>query len=134
MTGKELLQKIAGPSSRPLFEKLYGSENAETGKKRYVSLVEEMLSENLFPRSAFPEISGDLRLFTAAGRTELGGNHTDHNHGRVLAASIQLDQAAVAVPRTDSRVFFRSTGYPDVVVDLAGPAGAPDLVPKEAEK
>ncbi|MDR0586245.1 MAG: galactokinase family protein, partial [Treponema sp.] len=123
MTGKELLQKIAGRSSLPLFEKLYGSGNAETGKKRYAALIEEMLSENPFPRSAFPETSGDLRLFTAAGRTELGGNHTDHNHGRVLAASIQLDQAAVAVPRSDNRVFFRSTGYPDVVVDLVDTAG-----------
>ena len=134
MTGKELLQKIAGRSSLPLFEKLYGSGNAEAGKKRYAALIEEMLSENPFPRSAFPETSGDLRLFTAAGRTELGGNHTDHNHGRVLAASIQLDQAAVAVPRSDNRVFFRSTGYPDVVVDLVDTAGVPDLAPKEAEK
>ncbi|MDR0403858.1 MAG: galactokinase [Treponema sp.] len=134
MTGKELLEKIAGPASEPLFEKLYGSGGARAGKKRYASLVEALLSERAFPRAAFPETAGDLRLFTAAGRTELGGNHTDHNRGRVLAASIQLDQAAVAVPRSDSRVFFRSTGYPDVVVDLAGPDGAPDLAPKEAEK
>jgi galactokinase len=133
MTGKELLEKIAGPSSGPLFEKLYRSESAEAGKRRYAALVEELLSENLFPRSAFPETAGNLRLFTAAGRTELGGNHTDHNRGRVLAASIQLDQAAVAAPRSDSRIFFRSSGYPDVVVDLAGPDG-PDLAPKEAEK
>jgi galactokinase len=82
----------------------------------------------------FPEADGDLRLFTAAGRTELGGNHTDHNRGRVVAASIQLDQAAAAAPRSDSRIFFRSSGYPDVTVDLVDPSGRPDLDLRENEK
>jgi galactokinase len=77
---------------------------------------------------------GAFRFFTAAGRTELGGNHTDHNRGKVLAASIQLDQAAVAVPRDDGVVFFRSTGFPDVRVRLSGPGGVPDLSPREEEK
>jgi galactokinase len=134
MNGKELLQKLEEPSSLPLFVKLYGPEAAESGKKRYVSLIEDLLNENKFPREAFPETEGELRLFTAAGRTELGGNHTDHNRGRVLAASIQLDQAAVVAPRKDTRIFFRSTGHPDVIVNLADENGLPDLEPKEHEK
>jgi galactokinase len=73
--------------------------------------------------------AGEFRVFTAAGRTELGGNHTDHNRGKVLAASIQLDSAAVAAPRRDKTVIFRSTGYPDVTVDLA--AG---LSPRQEER
>jgi galactokinase len=130
MTGTEALQKLAGSSSRPLFEKLYGpGEQAEAGKKRYAALVEGLLADG-----AFPEAAETIRLFTAAGRTELGGNHTDHNRGRVLAASIQLDQAAAAAPRNDNRVFFRSTGYPDVIVDLADAAGRPRLEPRESEK
>ena len=133
MTGKELLQKLKESSSASVFEKLYGLEGAEAGKKRYASLIETLLSEKDFPMSAFPETRGELRLFTAAGRTELGGNHTDHNRGRVLAASIQLDQAAIAAPRTDSRIFFRSTGYPDVIVDLVNVIGCPDLEPKANE-
>ncbi|MDR3145670.1 MAG: galactokinase, partial [Treponema sp.] len=76
----------------------------------------------------------DLRVFTAPGRTELGGNHTDHNRGKVLAASVQLDSVAIAAPRKDGRVIFRSTAYPDVVVDLADPSGAADLAPKAAER
>ncbi|MDR2073198.1 MAG: galactokinase [Spirochaetaceae bacterium] len=133
MTGNELLQKIADPSSGTIFEKLYGNEGAEEGKKRYRRLIEELISEAAFPRGSFPETAGELRLFTAAGRTELGGNHTDHNRGRVVAASIQLDQAAVAAPRSDGRIFFRSSGYPDVIVDLRG-AGGPDLRPRELER
>ncbi|GHV84626.1 galactokinase [Spirochaetia bacterium] len=132
MNGKELLQKLEGPSARALFEKLYGQEGAEAGKKRYASLIEH------FPKSESATgtagAAGELRLFTAAGRTELGGNHTDHNRGRVVAASIQLDQAAIAAPRSDSRIFFRSTGYPDVTVDLTDTSGKTDLSPKESEK
>ena len=130
MTGTEALQKLGGSSSRALFEKLYGpGEQAEAGKKRYAALVEGLLADG-----AFPEAAGNVRLFTAAGRTELGGNHTDHNRGRVLAASIQLDQAAAASPRNDNRVFFRSTGYRDVIVDLADAAGRPLLEVQESEK
>lgn len=54
--------------------------------------------------------SGDLRRFTAPGRTELGGNHTDHNHGKVLAAAVQLEAAAVAEP-VEGRIEVRSGGW-----------------------
>ena len=43
----------------------------------------------------------EVGLFTVAGRSELSGNHTDHNHGCVIAASISLDVLAVASPRAD---------------------------------
>jgi len=134
MNGIELLQKLEDHSVLPLFEKLYGPEGAEAGRKRCASLIQDLLSGGNFPRAAFPEAGGELRLFTAPGRTELGGNHTDHNRGRVVAGSIQLDAAAVVAPRTDTRIFFRSTGYPDVVVDLAGADKRPDLAPREHEK
>ena len=86
MNGKEWLQKLESAEARLLFEKLYGHEGAAAGKKRYAALIEAFLDRGAFPRAEFPEADGDLRLFTAAGRTELGGNHTDHNQGRVLAA------------------------------------------------
>jgi len=138
VNGEELLQKLESPLTLSLFEKLYGPEGAQAGRTRYASLIKDLLSGGNFPRATFPEAGGELRLFTAPGRTELGGNHTDHNRGRVAAAAIQLDAAAVAAPRADKRIFFRSAGYPDVVVDLAGADGAadggPDLEPKEHEK
>jgi galactokinase len=89
---------------------------------------------NDFPGTDFPETRGELRVFTAAGRTELGGNHTDHNRGKVLAASIQMDAAAIVAPRQDKRVFFRSTGYPDVSVNLANADGSEDFENKGEEK
>ena len=58
------------------------------------------------------------RYFSAPGRTEIGGNHTDHQRGRVLAAAVNLDtRAAVRVNGTDT-VRILSKGYPMSVVDL----------------
>ncbi|MFP4612807.1 MAG: galactokinase [Spirochaetaceae bacterium] len=51
------------------------------------------------------------QVFSAPGRTELGGNHTDHNAGRVLAAGVTLDTVAAVSPRTDARVRIVSEGF-----------------------
>jgi galactokinase len=78
-------------------------------------------------QSSFPK-AGTLRYFTAPGRTELGGNHTDHNHGKVLAAAVQLEAAAVAEP-CQGRIEVRSGGWDQMfVVDLA------DLSPRKEEE
>ncbi len=57
-------------------------------------------------------------LFSAPGRTELGGNHTDHQHGRVLAAAVDLDILAAVRPNGSGRVRVQSQGYPLIEVDL----------------
>ncbi len=54
----------------------------------------------------------DVRLFSVAGRSEISGNHTDHNHGCVLAASISLDIISVAAKTTDGKVTIKSEGFP----------------------
>ena len=54
----------------------------------------------------------EISIFSAPGRTEIGGNHTDHQHGRVLAAGVNLDVIAVAAKNPDSRVRVKSEGYP----------------------
>lgn len=62
--------------------------------------------------------AGEPRRFTAPGRTELGGNHTDHNHGKVLAAAVQLEAAAVVEP-LKGRIEVRSGGWDKIFcVDL----------------
>ena len=67
------------------------------------------------------------RYFSAPGRTEIGGNHTDHQHGRVLAAAVNLDtQAAVRLNGTNT-IRVQSQGYPLCVVDLNC------LTPQESE-
>jgi len=103
---------------------MYGTAGAQ---RRYISLAEGLSG---FPREFLPA-KDPLRLFSAPGRTELGGNHTDHNRGRVLAASVQLDIAAAVAGRDDGRVFLRSAGFPDTLVDLNGKDG---LSPKREEQ
>lgn len=60
----------------------------------------------------------EIAIFSAPGRTELGGNHTDHQHGHVLAASVDLDIIAVASPRSDNVIQVQSEGYPLDVISL----------------
>ena len=67
------------------------------------------------------------RYFSAPGRTEIGGNHTDHQRGRVLAAAVNLDtQAAVRINGTNT-IRILSKGYPVSTVELS------QLTPGEAE-
>ncbi len=60
-----------------------------------------------------------VRLFSAPGRTEIGGNHTDHNHGRVLAAAVDLDVLAAAAPRQDNKIRIYSEGFGEIFADCA---------------
>ncbi len=62
---------------------------------------------------------GELMLLSVPGRSELSGNHTDHNHGRVIAASIDLDIVAVVRARADMVVRVKSEGFDEDVVDIA---------------
>ncbi len=69
---------------------------------------------------AFEENYGvdrDVALFSVPGRSEIMGNHTDHQHGCVIAASITLDCIAVASKRDDAVIRIKSAGFPEDVVD-----------------
>ena len=67
------------------------------------------------------------RYFSAPGRTEIGGNHTDHQRGRVLAAAVDLDTLAAVRENGTDVVRILSKGYPMSVVDLK------ELTPQESE-
>ena len=67
------------------------------------------------------------RYFSAPGRTEIGGNHTDHQRGRVLAAAVNLEAVAAVRPNGTDTVRVLSEGYPLCQVDLS------DLIPKADE-
>ena len=67
------------------------------------------------------------RYFSAPGRTEIGGNHTDHQRGRVLAAAVNLDTVAAVKANGTNTVRIQSEGYPLCIVELD------DLTPVEAE-
>ena len=59
------------------------------------------------------------RYFSAPGRTEIGGNHTDHQRGRVLAGAVNLDTVAAVRVNGTNTIRIQSKGYPMSVVDLS---------------
>lgn len=100
----DLIRRLSLDATTEKLKKLYG-ENPDTllrQRERYISLAEE------FKRN-FGE--ADVVYFSSPGRTEIGGNHTDHNKGRVLAAAVTLDTLA-CVAKTDSPIItLYSRGY-----------------------
>ncbi len=62
--------------------------------------------------------SDNIRIFSAPGRTEVGGNHTDHQHGRVLAGSVDLDIIGIVSLNEDNVVRIKSEGYPQDTISL----------------
>ena len=98
---------------------LYG-DALEAQKQKYLALA------NAF-EGAFGE-SDEAMLFSAPGRSEIGGNHTDHQLGRVLAATVTVDTRAVVAPRDDNVVRIHSQGYTPLCVTLD------QLAPNAAEE
>lgn len=106
-----LLAELQNGKFDTWFAKLYGTSAVQKQRIRY---------ENAIRR--FVELYGHcegVSLFSAPGRTEIGGNHTDHNHGRVLAASVNLDIIAVAASTNDASITVKSEGYLQDVINLA---------------
>lgn len=95
-----------------LYKDLYGDKyDRNDMDQRYESLLRR--HEELFGVS-----EDKVALFSTAGRTELAGNHTDHNLGMVIAGTINLDTIAAVSLRNDSKVIVNSEGFPEVVVDI----------------
>ena len=106
-----LIEKIAN-GKNSLFQELYGVNEVVLNEQasRYTSLMNE-----------FQKVYGadDVALFSSPGRTEIGGNHTDHNYGRVLAGAVNLDMIAVAATSGTNVIRIKSVGYPEFQVDLS---------------
>lgn len=107
MLSNEIIGKIDENYFNDDFNLLYNE--TENAKIRYKDAVKSF--EDLFGVK-------DAFLFSAPGRTEVGGNHTDHQHGSVLAGSVNLDIIAVAAKNDDNVVRIKSKGYDMDTVSL----------------
>lgn len=93
-----------------IYPSLYGPlYDEEAMDSRFSSLVKK--HEELFNRK-------NPMIFSAAGRTEIAGNHTDHNLGLVIGASINLDTIAAVSKRDDGKVILHSEGFPLCAVSI----------------
>ena len=78
-------------------------------KQRYVSALRNYMEEFGFD---------DVEIYSAPGRSEVGGNHTDHQNGEILAASINLDAIGIVKKTTDNKVTILSKGYTLITISL----------------
>ena len=107
------LQSIENNELLKTFKELYGTDEAqlEYQRQRYLSAVNNFAK--LYPKRK------NIRIFSAPGRTEIGGNHTDHQNGCVLAAAVNLDVIAVAAFHQDGVIRIKSEGYEPFTVKLS---------------
>lgn len=100
--------------------KMYCSNDVQTFKNRFISLLENFGETFGFDR--------DVELFSAPGRTEICGNHTDHQLGHVMAGSVNLDIIAIASKNLEGITRVKSEGYPMDTIKVS------EIQPLENEK
>lgn len=88
---------------------VYCGKDIQEQKVRYLKAID-----------TFEKLYGEkkIEIYSAPGRTEIGGNHTDHQNGKVLAGAINLDAVAVVSKREDNIVRIKSEGYGELSIDL----------------
>ena len=109
MTSNCLISAIKNGQLDSRLSYIYGADKLDYQKDRYIEAINN-----------FSALYGDeceVTLYSVAGRSELSGNHTDHNRGCVIAGSIDLDIIAVATPTSDGIIRVKSEGYDEIVVD-----------------
>lgn len=113
---EKLLRDLADGGHDEALSRLYALDGTpsslDQARARAVQVVER------FRHEFAPGEQAPAALFSGPGRTEIGGNHTDHQHGRVLCGSVDLDMLACAAPNGTSLVRVISEGYPVLEVDL----------------
>lgn len=110
MNTNQLKEKITQGGFDDQLAKLYGKAKISEQRARYIRAVEGF-------ESSFGEAE-NVELFSVPGRSEISGNHTDHNHGKVIAASVDLDIIAVAAKKEGNMIRVKSEGFDMDTVDL----------------
>ena len=108
----DLKTRLAGGELDTEIRRIYAADSAEIAstRERLAALIERFAAD-------FGD--ADAGLFSAPGRTEMGGNHTDHQRGHVLAGSVNLDMVACAAPNGSTTIRIISDGYPALELDTA---------------
>lgn len=92
-------------------DRIYPAAQAEAQLERYKKAAADF--------AEYFKSTGEVRFFSAPGRTEICGNHTDHNHGKVFAAAVNLDVIAAAEPTDDNKITIKSEGFPEDSINLS---------------
>ncbi len=112
MNTTKLKEMLKNGDLNSRLSRLYGENALESQIARYMCAIDAFVS-------LYGE--GDAFLFSVPGRSEISGNHTDHNHGRVIAAAVDPDVIAVVRPRPDAVIRVKSEGFDEDVIDISAP-------------
>ena len=120
---KDLIREIQSGAYDTAIRNLYADNDATVSaqRERYVNAVKEF-------EALFGEVR-DVVLYSAPGRTEIGGNHTDHNNGVVMAAAVNLDVIAVVSRNDENIARVKSAGFDNMDV-----VNVTELAPRDSEK
>ncbi len=101
----KIVQTIENGEYDDTFKKLYGAKEEVCKKQRlrYINAINNFCK--IYPNSK------DIEIYSAPGRTEIGGNHTDHNNGIVMAAAVNLDVIAIVSKNNDNIIRVKSEGF-----------------------
>ena len=105
----ELKNYVTSNKIDDLLSKIKGTNDLKKEKERYLNLIEKAYQR-------FGD--GDYHLISSPGRTEIGGNHTDHQNGHVLAATINLDNICVVKKSEKNICTFIDDKFEDCIVDI----------------
>lgn len=111
MNKETMVNKLCSGNFDFILKTLYGESAVERQRNRYISAIEKF-------SEIFPE-RDDIKIYSAPGRTEIGGNHTDHQHGCVLAAAVDLDVIAVVAFHNEGVIRLKSAGHSPNRVNLS---------------
>ena len=109
METKEIVSKLQNDKEIPLFRTIYG-DSYEGQRERYKKAIDKF--EKLFGEDL------DVKIYSAPGRTEIGGNHTDHQQGSVLAGAVNLDAIAIVHFHNKGFINLKSEGFDMVTISL----------------
>lgn len=109
-SAEKLKKDISNGLYNSILEKIYSKKDFKEIHERYIDLINGFCANFGSNR--------ELSLFSAPGRTEIGGNHTDHQRGCVLAASVNLDVIAAVSLNNENTIRLQSEGYPLDIINL----------------
>ena len=122
----KLLQELTAGTHDEVLAALYALDGTQASLDRAQERAAQVVRS--FAEIFTPEEHASVALFSGPGRTEIGGNHTDHQHGHVLCGSVDLDMLACAAPNGKEVIRIHSQGYPTLEVELSS------LLPRERER
>lgn len=109
----ELKEYIEAGKLNCRYETLYGSDMSAFQAERYLRTIDNYVAQ-------YGDTDKEVEIFSVSGRSEISGNHTDHNNGKVIAAAINLDVIAVVTKRDDGIIRVKSEGFDKVdIIDTS---------------